>query len=83
MALQAVDNSPGMHYRFAPSSTSDNTVRRGEKRNVEGQLLYHTILLKSPWQFTDNYLEDILDLMSEKGRPLLVYKVSTRSQSSV
>jgi hypothetical protein len=75
MALQAVDTSPGMHYLFAPSSTSDNTVRRGEKRNVEGQLLYRTILLKSPWQLTVNYRDDILDLMSEKDPYLF-----TRSQ---
>ncbi len=66
MALQAVETSPGIHYLFAPSSTSDNTVRRGEKRNVEGQLLYHTILLKSPWRLTANYRDDILDLMAEK-----------------
>ena len=75
MALNAVDTSPGMNYLFAPSSTSDNTVRRGEKRNVEGQLLYHTILLKSPWQLTANYRDDILDLMSEKDPYLF-----TRSQ---
>jgi hypothetical protein len=75
MALQAVDTSPGMHYLFAPSSTSDNTVRRGEKRNVEGQLLYHTILLKSPWKLSANYRDDILDLMSEKDPYLF-----TRSQ---
>ena len=75
MALQAVETSPGMLYLFAPSSTSDNTVRRGEKRNVEGQLLYHTILLKSPWQLTDDYDEAILDLMSEKDPYLF-----TRSQ---
>ncbi len=42
MALMAVDTSPGMNYLFAPSTTSDNTVRtsRGDERNVEGQLLY-------------------------------------------
>jgi hypothetical protein len=45
MALTAVDTSPGMKYLFAPSDTADNTVRRGDKRNVEGQLLYHTMLL--------------------------------------
>jgi hypothetical protein len=27
MALMAVDTSPGMNYLFAPSTTSDNTVR--------------------------------------------------------
>jgi len=45
MALTAVDTSPGMNYLFAPSTTANNTVRRGDKRNVEGQLLYHTLIL--------------------------------------
>ena len=44
MALTAVDHSPGMQYLFAPSSTADNTVRRGDKRNVEGQLLYLSLI---------------------------------------
>ncbi len=52
MTLMAVDTSPGMNYSFAPSTTADNTVRRGNKRNVEGQLLYHTMLLKSPMGIT-------------------------------
>ena len=43
MALTAVDTSPGMKYLFAPSDTADNTVRRGDKRNVEGQLLYLSV----------------------------------------
>ncbi len=34
-----------MNYLFAPSATANNTVRRGDKRNVEGQLLYHTYLI--------------------------------------
>ena len=48
MALTAVDTSPGMNYLFAPSTTINNTVRRGDKRNVEGQLLYHTLILNHP-----------------------------------
>ena len=75
MALMAVDTSPGMNYLFAPSTTSDNTVRRGDKRNVEGQLLYHTMLLKSPWELPVNYRDLVLDLMAEKD-PYLI----TRSQ---
>jgi hypothetical protein len=50
MALMAVDTSPGMNYLFAPSTTANNTVRRGDKRNVEGQLLYHTLILNHPWE---------------------------------
>ena len=64
-----------MNYLFAPSSNADNTVRRGDKRNVEGQLLYHTMLLKSPWELPVNYRHKILDLMAEKD-PYLI----TRSQ---
>jgi len=75
MALTAVDTSPGMKYLFAPSDTADNTVRRGDKRNVEGQLLYHTMLLKSPWELPVNYRDLVLDLMAEKD-PYLI----TRAQ---
>jgi hypothetical protein len=75
MALMAVDTSPGMNYLFAPSITADNTVRRGDKRNVEEQLLYHTMLLKSPWELPVNYRDQVLDLMAEKD-PYLI----TRSQ---
>jgi hypothetical protein len=77
MALTAVDTSPGMNYLFAPSTTADNNVpvRRGDKRNVEGQLLYHTMLLKSPWELPVNYRDQVLDLMAEKDPHLI-----TRSQ---
>jgi hypothetical protein len=71
MALTAVDTSPGMKYLFAPSDTADNTVRRGDKRNVEGQLLNHTMLLKSPWELPVNYRDQVLDLMAEKD-PYLI-----------
>ncbi len=76
MALMAVDTSPGMNYLFAPSVNADNTVRRGDKRNVEeGQLLYHTMLLKSPWELPVDYWEQLLDLIGEKD-PYLI----TRAQ---
>jgi hypothetical protein len=45
-----------MNYLFARSSNADNAVRRGDKRNFEGQLLYHTtMLLKLPWELPVNY----------------------------
>ena len=72
MALMTVDTSPGMGYLFAPSTTADNTVRRGDKRNVEGQLLYHTLLLNSPWELPVNYRDLILDLMGEKDPYLIL-----------
>ena len=75
MALTAVDTSPGMNHLFAPSTTINNTVRRGDKRNVEGQLLYHTLILNHPWQLPVNYRDQVLDLMAEKD-PYLI----TRSQ---
>jgi hypothetical protein len=75
MALTAVDSSPGMNYLFAPSTTANSTVRRGDKRNVEGQLLYHTLILNHPWELPANYRDQVLDLMTEKD-PYLV----TRSQ---
>jgi hypothetical protein len=72
MALTAVDTSPGMNNLFAPSTTANNTVRRGDKRNVEGQLL---LILNHPWELLINYRHQVLDLMAEKD-PYLI----TRSQ---
>ena len=71
MALASVDTSPGMHFLFAPSSNADNTIRRGDKRNVEGQLLYHSLLLKSPWQLPVDHEDQVLDLIGEKD-PFLI-----------
>jgi hypothetical protein len=48
MALMAVDTSPGMNYLFAPSSNADNTVRRGDKRNVELETLSSPPLYAPP-----------------------------------
>ena len=78
MALTAVDTSPGMNYLFAPSTTANNTVRRGDKRNVEGQLLYHTLILNHPWQLPVNYRDQVLDLMAEKDPYLITHSISTR-----
>jgi hypothetical protein len=75
MALTAVDTSPGMNYLFAPSTMAINTVRRCDKRNVEGQLLYHTLILNNPWEVPVNYRDQVQDLMAEKD-PYLI----TRSQ---
>jgi hypothetical protein len=55
-----------MKYLFAPSSEADNTVRRGDKRNAEGQLLYHTMLLNSPWELPVYCQHKVLDLIAEK-----------------
>jgi hypothetical protein len=64
-----------MNYLFAPSTMANNTVRRGDKRNVEGQSLYYTLILNHPWQLPVNYRDQVLDLMAEKD-PYLI----TRSQ---
>ncbi len=55
---------------------ANNTVSRGDKRNVEGQLLYHTLILNHPWELPVNYRDQVLDLMAEKDP----YLITTRSQ---
>jgi hypothetical protein len=42
MALMAVDTSPSMNYLFAPSTTSDNTVRREVTKEMQ-KVSYCTI----------------------------------------
>ena len=34
--------------------------------------MYHTMLLKSPWQLPENYRHKVLDLMAEKDPHLIM-----------
>jgi hypothetical protein len=79
MALTAVDTSPGMNYLFAPSSAANNTVRRGDKRNVEGQLLYHTLILNHPWQLPANYRDQASVRFNGRKGSVFDYSISARS----
>ncbi len=71
MAMQTVDDNTSLKYLFQPSATSTSTVRRADTRNIQGLVLYHPIILDSPWTSPLNVENKILDLIRERD-PLLL-----------
>ena len=50
-AMKAGDYGKSLKYLFQPDTKDDNkSGRHDTKSNVQGLLLYHPILLNSPWQ---------------------------------
>ncbi len=71
VALQTVDDNTSLKYSFQPSATSISTVQRADTRNIQGLVLYHPIILDSPWTSPHNIENKIQDLI--RGRdPLLL-----------
>ena len=71
VAMQTVDDNTSLKYLFQPSATSTSTVRRADTRNIQGLVLYHPIILDSPWISPLNVENKILDLIRERD-PLLL-----------
>ena len=71
VALQTVDDNTSLKYLFQPSATSTSTVRRADTRNIQGLVLYHPIILDSPWTSPPNIENKILELIRERD-PLLL-----------
>jgi hypothetical protein len=71
VALQTVDDNTSLKYLFQPSATSTSTVRRADTRNIQGLVLYHPIILDSPWTGPPNIENKILELIRERD-PLLL-----------
>jgi len=63
-ALKSGDNAKGMQYLFAPDrSDQAKGAVHNTRNNVQGMLLYHPILLNSPWQAPDDLDQQIEELL--------------------
>jgi hypothetical protein len=71
VALQGVDDTTTLKYFFQPSATSIASIRRADTRNIQGLVLYHPIILDSPWTAPPNIENKILDLIGERD-PLML-----------
>jgi hypothetical protein len=54
VALQGIDDTTTLKYLFQPSATSIASIRRADTRNIQGLVLYHPIILDSPWAAPPN-----------------------------
>ena len=71
-ALKSSDSSKNLQYLFAPNQKDNEAgAARQSKSNVQGLLLYHPILLSSPWQAPDDIDEQINTLLATTEPVLL------------
>ena len=71
-ALQAGDKVKGMKHLFTPDRSDEaKGASHNTRNNVQGMLLYHPLLLKSPWQAPDDVDQQIEDLL-EVSEPTIV-----------
>ncbi len=61
------------HQDKVSAENANNYVPNGNKRNVEGLLMYHPLLVNDPWQAPDNLDARIDDLIAET-KTLLVQR---------
>ena len=82
-ALKLGDNAKGLQHLFAPDR-SDPTIgsKVSAKSNVQGMLLYHPILLESPWQAPDDLDKQIDDLMLTNEPSLVARSMNTSGVSN-
>ena len=76
-AMKIGDYGKSLKYLFQPDNNEENKSKRHDtKRNVQGLLLYHPILLNSPWQAPDD-LEDQIGLLLATTEPILWAKADS------
>ena len=82
-ALKASDYSKTLKYLFSPDQ-SEKTVgaARQSKTNVQGLLLYHPILLSSPWQAPDDIDDQIKALLAANEPVLLARSIKDDGHTS-
>ncbi len=63
-ALKSGDNAKGVQHLFAPDrSDKSKGAIHNTRNNVQGMLLYHSILLNSPWQAPDDLDKQIAEML--------------------
>ena len=71
-ALKSSDSSKNLQYLFAPNQKDNEAgAARQSKSNVQGLLLYHPILLSSPWQAPDD-IDDQIKALLATNEPVLL-----------
>jgi hypothetical protein len=83
-ALRNGDSSKtGMQHLFAPDRSDKAAVgHHSTKNNVQGMLLYHSILLASPWQAPDDINKRIVKLLETSEPTLMARSKATNSTTN-
>jgi hypothetical protein len=72
-----------MQHLFAPDrSAQEKGAHHSSKNNVQGMLLYHPLLLLSPWQAPDDLDDQIEELLKANEPALVARSMSTSLTTS-
>ena len=81
-AMKATDYGKSMKYLFQPDVTEDTKkAQHNTKSNVQGLLLYHPILLDSPWQAPDD-IDTQVGLLLSTTEPILMARAEKEDDLS-
>jgi hypothetical protein len=75
-AFQSHEDNTNLKFLFSASDKSNTVVHRVDQRNVQGLILFHPILLQTPWETSKSLDADITKLLQEKV-PLIVARASS------
>ncbi len=82
-ALKLGDNAKGLQHLFAPDRADlAGNSKASTKSSVQGMLLYHPILLESPWQAPDDLDKQIGELMLTNEPSLVARTMNTSGVTS-
>jgi hypothetical protein len=70
-AFQSHEETSTLKFLFAASDKSNTTVHRADQRNVQSLMMFHPVLLQSPWETSSTIDLDIIKLLEEKA-PLIM-----------
>ena len=76
-AFQTHEDNTNLKFLFSASDKSNTVAHRADQRNVQGLILFHPILLQSPWEMSATLDADITKLIHEKA-PLIMARALTQ-----
>jgi hypothetical protein len=62
-AFQSHEETSTLKFLFAASDKSNTTVHRADQRHVQGLMMFHPVLLQSPWETSPTIDLDIIKLL--------------------
>ena len=81
-AMKSTEYGKSMKYLFQPDVTEDTKkAQHSTKSNVQGLLLYHPILLNSPWQAPDD-IDTQVGLLLSTTEPILMARAEKEDDLS-
>ncbi len=70
-AFHSHEETSTLKFLFEASDKSNTTVHRADQRNVQGLMMFHPVLLQSPWENSPTIDLDIIKLLEEKAHLIM------------